>query len=73
MTVDWQQGAAFGIVALAALAVGRRMWGQIAAFGNRKPAKKSTRAAKKQAPPPAAPLIQIQTKPPAHLRRPPSD
>jgi hypothetical protein len=76
MHIDWQQITALAIVAVAALAVGRRMWGQIAAFRN-KPGKASgggcegcpsSGVAKNiQAPP----LMQIQTRPPVHLRRPP--
>ncbi len=74
MHIDWQQVTALAIVAAAMFAVGRRLWGQIAAFRT-KPGKAaggcdscpSSGTAKS-----AAPLMQIQTRPPAHLRRPSS-
>lgn len=76
MHIDWQQVTALAIVAAAMAAVGRRIWGQIAAFRT-KPGKAagggcdncpSSGAANAQSAP--APLMQIQTRPPAHLRRP---
>lgn len=74
MHIDWQQVTALAIVAAAMFAVGQRIWGQIAAFRT-KPGKTvgggcdncpSSGASNAQ----AAPLMQIQTRPPAHLRRP---
>ncbi len=79
--VDWQQIVALGIVAVAAFAVGKRMWGPVVAFRGKPgrggavssgcdgclssgPAKPKTAS---------SPLMQIQTKPPLHLRRPPGD
>ena len=81
MHVDGQQIIALGIVAIAAFAVGRRLWGQVAAF-RRRPGRASSGgggcdscpsagAAKPSAT--SSPLMQIQTKPPIHLRRPPSE
>ena len=80
MHVDWQQITALAIVSLAALSVGRRMWGQVAAFRNRPgksggacdgcPSGGSQSGSPKTA---SSPLMQIQTKPPVHLRRPPSE
>ena len=75
MHSDWQQITAMGIVAAAMFAVGRRLWSQIAAFRT-KPGKASgggcgscpSSGTAKVAPP--APLMQIQTRPPVHLRRP---
>lgn len=77
---DWQQMGAMAIVAGAMLGVGRRLWGQIGAF-RAKPGKSggsgcdgcaSSKAdgGKAQA---ALALVQIQTRPPAHLRRPPAE
>ena len=70
---DWQQITALSIVAAAAFAVGRRLWGQIAAF-RAKPGKSSGGCAgcPSSGPAKAAPLVQIQTRPPVHLRRPPT-
>ncbi len=77
MHVDGQQIIALGIVAVAALAVGRRLWRQASAFRAR-PGRgdgggcdgcPSGGASKTPA---APPLMQIQTKPPVHLRRPPA-
>jgi hypothetical protein len=77
---DWQQIAAMAIVAGAMLGVGRRLWGQVGAF-RAKPGKvsgsgcdgcasnKTDGGGKAQA---APALVQIQTRPPAHLRRPPA-
>ena len=77
MHIDWQQITALAIVAAAMFAVGRRMWGQIAAFRT-KPGKAAgggcdscpSSGAGKSAQSAPAPLMQIQTRPPAHLRRP---
>ena len=81
MHVDGQQIAALGIVAVAALAVGRRLWGQAAAFrgksgragsgGSGCDGCPSSGATKTRAT--SSPLMQIQTKPPVHLRRPPAE
>ncbi len=75
MHIDWQQITAMAIVAAAASAVGRRIWSQIAAFRT-KPGTSgggcdncpSSGTANAQSAP--APLMQIQTRPPVHLRRP---
>ncbi len=73
-SVDWQQIAALTIVAVAAFFVLKRLWGQIMAFrsrpARRKPSKNTP--AKAQTPRPQ-PLIQIQTAPPRHMKRPPTD
>lgn len=76
MHVDWQQIGAMAIVAGAMLGVGRRLWGQIGAF-RAKPGRASgcdgCASNKAEGKPQAAPvLMQIQTRSPAHLRRPPS-
>ncbi len=78
MHVDGQQIVALGIVAVAALAVGRRLWGQMAAFrgksgraGSGCDGCPSSGAAK--TPVTSSPLMQIQTRPPVHLRRPPAE
>ncbi len=67
------------IVAGATLGVGRRLWGQIGAF-RAKPGKRSGSSCdgcasnKTEGKAQAAPvLVQIQTRPPAHLRRPPAE
>ncbi len=80
MHVDGQQIVALGIVAVAAFAVGRRLWGQAAAFRGRPGRTRnggsgcdgcpSSGAPKMQTT--SSPLMQIQTKPPVHLRRPPA-
>ena len=78
MHIDWQQVTALAIVAAAMFAVGRRLWGQIAACRT-KPGKAAgggcgncpSSGASKSAAPAFVPLMQIQTHPPAHLRRPP--
>ncbi len=94
MTVDWQQIVMALIVLAAAVAVGRRLWAQIAGFrsgskgdacagcpsaalsgstsklSNAKNAKTNsgkTNSGKTNA---APALVQIQTRPPLHLRRP---
>lgn len=69
--IDLQQVIAFGIVAVAFWAVGRRLWNQILAFRSRPARRKGTR--KPTAAPSDTPLIQVQLKPPAHLKRPPSE
>lgn len=78
MHVDWQQIAALAIVVLAAFTLGRRLWGQIAAF-RAKPGRSSGgcescpgSGAAKTGPAASPALMQIQIRPPAHLRRPPS-
>ena len=80
--VDGQQVIALGIVAVATGAVGRRIWGQVAAFRGKPgrggasssgcegcPSSGTNAKAKTM----STPLMQIQTKPPVHLRRPPSE
>lgn len=79
MHIDWQQWGALAIVAGAMLGVGRRLWGQIGAF-RAKPGKpggsgcdgcaSNKTEGKAQVVPT---LVQIQTRPPAHLRRPPAE
>ncbi len=66
-----QSIAAFAIVALAFWMVGRRLWSQISAFRSRPPRRTGRRAEKPA--PAASPLIQVQLKPPAHLKRPPPE
>ncbi len=66
MQGDWQQVVTLGIVAAAGASVGRRLWGQVSAFRGQ-PRRRAGPAK------PAAPLIQIQTRPPLHLRRPPGE
>ncbi len=63
MPIDWQQIVALSLVALAGVAVARRMWAQIRAFGRPKRRPPVSR------PPSETPLMQIQVRPPAHLRR----
>jgi len=74
MHFDWQQITALAIVAGAAFAVGQRLWRQIAGF-RAKPGKSSGGGCdgcpSSGTPKEAAPLMQIQMRPPAHLRRPP--
>ena len=81
MHIDGQQIIALGIVAVAAFAVARRLWGQAAAFRGRPgragggsgcdgcPSSGSSPKAQTT----SSPLMQIQTKPPVHLRRPPTE
>jgi hypothetical protein len=72
MHIDGQQVAAFAIVAVAALSVGRRMAGQFAAFRASNKSSGcggcdgcgSTKVTKSE-----APLVQIQTRPPVRLKR----
>jgi len=72
--IDWQQIAALSIVAIAAFFVLRRMWGQMTAFRSRPARRKPSKTAPvtSQAPRPQT-LIQIQTAPPRHMKRPPPD
>ncbi|BDI33237.1 hypothetical protein CCAX7_52880 [Capsulimonas corticalis] len=80
MHIDGQTIAAFAIVGVAAVIVGKRILGQLLAFrstpgqsgegcpgcggcGNAGKIKQEDRKPQ---------LIQLQTRPPAHLRRPPS-
>lgn len=81
MHVDGQQIVALGIVAAAAVAVGRRLWGQVVAFRSR-PGRAGNGGSGCDSCPSAgnaktraisSPLMQIQTKPPVHLRRPPAE
>ena len=72
MHMDGQTAAMFAIVAGAFYIVGRRLWGQIAAFRGRPTRHASERGAKKAAVRPPQ-LIQLQTRPPLHLKRPPAD
>lgn len=70
---DLQHILAMSIVAVAAFSVGRRLWRQAQGFRSR-PRRRSPAAAKKPtAPPVPSPLIQLQVKPPVHLKRPPAD
>lgn len=85
MAIDWQQIVMVLIVLAAAVAVGRRLWAQIAGFRKSGDSgsgcagcpsaalsgstSKTTNA--KNAKTNSAPaLVQIQTRPPLHLRRP---
>ncbi len=79
MHVDGQQIIALGIVAVAAASVGRRLWGQAAAF-RRRPGRGDgggcdgcPSGGAPEAPAAPAPLMQIQARPPLHLRRPPTE
>ncbi len=67
MPADWQHIVALSVVFLAFAAVARRLWAQLHAFGRPKRRPPVSR------PPSAPPLIQIQRRPPAHLRRPHDD
>lgn len=67
--LDIQYVLAMAIVAVAAFAISRRLWRQALAF-RRRPPRKAPTANK---PPAASPLIQLQVKPPVHLKRPPAD
>jgi len=77
MTLDLQQAAALGIVSIAALSVGQRLWKQIGGFRNEPGGKDEGSgcdgcpSSGKSAVTP--PLIQIGTRPLKHLRRPPAD
>lgn len=83
MHIDIQQVLALSIVAVAAFFVGRRIWGQVMAFRNRPtrrgpdeggcgscPSNQQSAGTAKAA---SSPLIQLQVKPPAHLKRPSAD
>ena len=83
MHIDGQQIVALGIVAVAAAAIGRRLWGQVAAFRRRPergdgggcdgcPSSGASKSGASKVPAAPAPLMQIQTRPPLHLRRPPA-
>lgn len=78
MHVDGQQIIALGIVAVAAFAVGRRLWRQAAAFRDRPGRAEGggcdgcPSGGASKTPAASPPLMQIQTKPPLHLRRPPT-
>lgn len=90
MAVDWQQIVMALIVLAAAVAVGRRLWAQVASFrkssdaggacagcpsaalsgaGSKSASNKNSAKNAKTNSAPA--LVQIQTRPPLHLRRPP--
>ncbi|MBV9850757.1 MAG: hypothetical protein JO250_13875 [Armatimonadetes bacterium] len=71
MHVDWQTIIALSIVAVAAAAVARRLWAQVAAF--RAPRRRHSSPSARPMPPSSSPLIQVQLTPPAHLKRPPAD
>ncbi len=85
MTVDWQQIVMALIVLAAAVAVGRRLWAQVAGFrsGSKGDAcagcpsaalsggTSKLNNAKNAKTNPGPALVQIQTRPPLHLRRPP--
>ena len=71
MHVDGQQVIALGIVAAAFAVVGRRLWSQVAAF--RAPRRRRGSATPRPVPPAPGPLIQIQRRPPVHVKRPPAD
>ncbi len=84
MAIDWQQIVMALIVLAAAVAVGRRLWAQVAGFrsGSKGDAcagcpsaalsgSTSSTTNPKNAKTNSAPaLMQIQTRPPLHLRRP---
>ena len=78
MHVDGQQIITLGIVAVAAFAVGRRLWRQAAAFRSRPGRGEGggcdgcPSGGASKTPSTSSPLMQIQTKPPVHLRRLPS-
>jgi len=69
---DIQHILAMAIVAAAAFAIFKRLWRQGQAFQSR-PRRKPATGSKPSAPPAISPLIQLQLKPPAHLKRPPVD
>lgn len=84
MSFDWQQIVMALIVLAAAVAVGRRLWAQVAGFrsGSKGDAcagcpsaalsgsTSNTNSAKNAKTNAAPALMQIQTRPPLHLRRP---
>lgn len=73
MHIDWQQWIAMAIVAAAAWSVGRRLWAQIAAFRTRPARRPVSKSPPRPAPSRPETLMQIQLKPPLHLKRPPAD
>jgi hypothetical protein len=70
--LDLQFILAMAIVAAAAFAILRRLWRQALAFRSR-PRRKAAPADRPPAPPASSPLLQVQLKPPVHLKRPPAD
>ena len=74
MHMDAQQITALGIVAVAAAAVGRRMYTQIAGFWNSKSAGcggcDGCGPKKENAAPSPPTLVQIQIRPPKRIQRP---
>lgn len=84
MSFDWQQIVMALIVLAAAVAVGRRLWAQVAGFRSSSKgdacagcpsaalsgSTSNTTNAKNVKTNPAPALMQIQTRPPLHLRRP---
>lgn len=70
--LDIQHAVAMAIVAVSAFSILRRLWRQGQAFRKR-PRRKPVTAGKPSAPPASSPLIQLQVKPPVHLKRPPAD
>lgn len=70
--LDVQHVLAMTIVSVAAYTILRRLWRQIQAFRSR-PRRKAVSISKPAAPPAASPLIQLQVRPPLHLKRPPND
>lgn len=69
---DIQHIVAMAIVAVAAWVIAKRLWRQGLAFRKR-PRRKPTAVNKPPASPTSSPLIQVQIKPPVHLKRPPAD
>ena len=70
--LDLQHVVAMAIVAAAAFTILRRLWQQGQAFRKR-PKRKAAANSRPSTPPAASPLIQLQVKPPVHLKRPPAD
>lgn len=71
--IDIQHILALAIVAVAAFYILKRLWRQALAFRSR-PRRPASRTPPTQpAQPSSTPLIQLQTRPPAHLKRPPTD
>lgn len=76
MHIDIQQAIALGIVSLAGLSVGRRLWNQAAGFRGKAGGKDSgggCDGCPSSGKSVETPLIQIGTRPLKHLRRPPAD
>ena len=73
MDAGVQHWVALAMVAVAGAYVGWRIWGQIAAFRGRPARRRRPAGSAKSAAPPVTPLIQIQTRPPVHLKRPPAE